>query len=74
MSKGPNKTLTISREDNGIVVERKNEFGTPFKKVFETEKGMLDYLDVYKSTDTIAEYQLHVSEEFWSLVINHINS
>jgi hypothetical protein len=74
MNEGPNKTLTIFRDNDDIVVERKNQFGTAFKKVFETEKGMLDYLEVYKSTDTIADYQLHVSEEFWSLVINHINS
>jgi hypothetical protein len=68
------KKLSVFRTDEGIIVERENEFGTAFKKVFETEKGMLDYLDVYKSADTIADYQLHVSEEFWSLVINHFNT
>ncbi|MHA7139839.1 hypothetical protein ACRTEV_21645 [Rossellomorea arthrocnemi] len=74
MDKIPKKSLSVFRTDEGIIVERENEFGTAFKKVFESETGMLEYLDVYKSTDTIADYQLHVSEEFWSLVINHINS
>ncbi|QHE63947.1 hypothetical protein FHE72_23435 (plasmid) [Rossellomorea vietnamensis] len=68
------KTLSISRNDEGIVVERKNEFGAKFKSVYATENGLKECLDVYKTTDTIADYQLHVSEDLLALVINHINS
>jgi hypothetical protein len=68
------KTLSIFRTDEGIIVERKNEFGAKFKSVYATENGLKECLDVYKSTDTIADYQLEVSDEFWALVINHINS
>jgi hypothetical protein len=68
------KFLSIFRTDEGIIVERRNEFGTNFKSVFETTKGMLECLDVYKSTGKISEYQLNVSNEFWATVINYLNS
>lgn len=68
------KILSVFRTEEGIIVERKNEFGTPFKKVFESEGHMLDYLGVYKTTGAIADYQLNVSDEFRSLVTNHFNS
>lgn len=74
MNEGPMKTLTIFRNEEGTIVVRKNQFGAEFKSVFETENGLKECLDVYKSTGAIADYQLDVSDEFWSLVINHLNS
>lgn len=68
------KTLSIFRTADGITVERKNQFGTTFKKVFETEEGMLEYLSTYKTTGAIDEYEMKVSEEFWTLVINSLAS
>lgn len=70
----PPKKLSIFRTPEGIVVERRNQFGAKFESVFETENGLKEYLDVYKSTGAIADYQLNVSDEFRSLVTNHFNS
>lgn len=67
------KLLSVYRTSEGIIVERKNEFGTKFKSVFETTDAMLEHLDVYKSTGKITEYELNVSNEFWGLVINHLS-
>lgn len=67
------KTLSIFRTDEGIIVERKNEFGTQYKSVFETVEEMLEYLDVYKQLGKISDYELNVSNEFWDIVINYIN-
>jgi hypothetical protein len=74
LNKGLEKTLSIFRNEEGIIVVRKNQFGAEFKSIFETENGLKEYLDVYKSTSAIADYQLDVSDEFWPLVINHLNS
>lgn len=68
------KLLSIFRTDEGVIVERKNEFGTRFKSVFETPEAMLEYLDGYKRTGEIAEYELNVSNEFWGVVILHLSS
>jgi hypothetical protein len=68
------KILSVYRTDEGIIVDRKNEFGTSFEKAFDTVEGMLEYLDTYKQTGKIDEYQLNISNEFWSTVINFINT
>lgn len=68
------KKLSIFRTDEGIVVERENQFGTKFKSVYETKDGLIECLGVYKESDTLADYTLHVSDEFWGLVINFVNS
>jgi|SRR5579875_501583 len=68
------KLLSIYRNDEGIVLERRNEFGYNFKSVFETVEAMLEHLDVYKSTGKIDEYKLEVSKEFWSTVIRFLNT
>lgn len=68
------KILSIYRTAEGIIVERRNEFGTKFEKAFETVEGMLEYLDTYKQTGVIDQYQLNISNEFWSTVIKFINT
>lgn len=68
------KTLSVFRTEEGIIVERKNEFGTIFKSIFETTTGMLENLEVYKNTGKLDEYELDVSNEFWAIVINFINT
>lgn len=68
------KFLSVFRTDEGIIVERKNEFGTRFKKVFETVESMLEYIDTYKQTGKIDEYELNISNEFWAMVINFLST
>lgn len=68
------KILSVYRTDEGIIVERKNEFGTRFEKIFDTVEGMLEYIDTYKQTGKIDEYELNVSNEFWSTVINFLST
>jgi hypothetical protein len=67
------KILSVFRTDEGIIVERRNEFGTNFKSAFDTKEDMLEHLDTYKHLGKIEEYKLNVSNEFWSVVINHLN-
>jgi hypothetical protein len=68
------KILSVYRTDKGIIVDRKNEFGTSFVKEFETVEAMIEYLDTYKQTGKIDEYQLNIANEFWTTVINFINT
>ena len=68
------KTLSVYRTEKGIIVERKSELGLSSEKSFETEKAMLEHLDEYKKQGEIENYELNVSNEFWSLIINHLNS
>lgn len=68
------KTLSVYRSSEGIIVERKNEFGTRFKSVFETTEAMLECLNGYKLVGNIDQYELEVSEEFWATVINFLST
>ncbi|KML00556.1 hypothetical protein [Rossellomorea marisflavi] len=67
------KRLDIYKEQGLLIVERTNEFGTTFRKQFETTKKMLDYLDVYKDTGKVSEYQITIEKELRPIVTNHFN-
>lgn len=66
------KKLLIYKEKDEFVIERVNEFNHAFKRNFISEQGLLEGLQSYKPV--IGEYQLEVSDELWSLVINCLNS
>lgn len=66
------KKLLIYKINNEFVIERVNEFNHAFKRNFISEQGLLEGLQSYKPV--ISEYQLEVSDELWSLVINFLNS
>lgn len=67
------KVLSIYRNDDGIVLERKNDFGSKFRRVFENVEAMLEHLEAYKTTGEIYGYKLDVSNEFRSIVIHFLN-
>lgn len=66
------KTLSISRSDEGILVHRKNQFGTAFKSVFRTEKDLMTCLDGYKNYGNIEEYKIEVSDDLTELVFKYL--
>lgn len=66
------KKLLIYKENGEFVIERVNEFNHPFKRFYISEQGFLEGLQSYRQV--ISEYELEVSEELWSLVINFLNS
>jgi len=66
------KKLSIYKENDEYVIERTNEFNHATKRFFLTESGLFEGLDTYK--DIIDEYQLNVSEDLWSKVINYLNT
>lgn len=66
------KKLQIYKENGEFVIERVNEFNHAFKRNFISEQGLLEGLQSYQPV--IDEYELEVSDELWSLVINFLNS
>lgn len=66
------KKLLIYRENGEFVIERVNEFNHGFKRNFISEQGLLEGLQSYQPV--IDEYELEVSDELWSLVLNFLNS
>ncbi|HDJ1468225.1 TPA: hypothetical protein PPO51_004038 [Clostridioides difficile] len=66
------KKLLIYKENGEFVIERVNEFNHAFKRNFISEQGLLEGLQSYQQV--IDEYELEVSDELWSLVINFLNS
>jgi hypothetical protein len=66
------KKLLIYKENGEFVIERVNEFNHAFKRNFISEEGLLEGLQSYQQV--IDEYELEVSDELWSLVINFLNS
>ena len=67
------KKLLIYKEDDEFVFNRVNEFGTSFKSQFKTIEGLLERLEIYQRMNKLDEYQLDVSKELWSQVINFLN-
>lgn len=66
------KKLLIYKENDEFVIERVNEFNHAFKRTFISEQGLLEGLESYQQV--ISEYELEVSEELWSMVLNFLNS
>ena len=66
------KKLQIYKENGEFVIERVNEFNHAFKRNFISEQGLLEGVQSYQPV--IDEYELEVSDELWSLVINFLNS
>ncbi|EJP0467934.1 hypothetical protein NVA59_005409 [Escherichia coli] len=66
------KKLLIYKENDDFVIERVNEFNHAFKRTFISEQGLLEGLQAYRLV--ISEYQLEVSDELWSMVLNFLNS
>jgi len=66
------KKLLIYKENGEFVIERVNEFNHAFKRNFISEQGLLEGLQSYQPV--IDEYELEVSDELWSLVLNFLNS
>jgi hypothetical protein len=66
------KKLLIYKENGEFVIERVNEFNHAFKRNFISEQGFLEGLQSYQQV--ISEYELEVSEELWSMVLNFLNS
>lgn len=66
------KQLSIFRTDEGIVLERENEFRANFKRAFATENGLLEALEVYRTTGILDEYELTVSKELQPLLIRYL--
>ncbi|EOW8912828.1 hypothetical protein ACOVAE_003051 [Listeria monocytogenes] len=66
------KKLLIYKENGEFVIERVNEFNHAFKRNFISEQGLFEGLQSYQPV--IDEYELEVSDELWSLVLNFLNS
>lgn len=66
------KKLLIYKQNGEFVIERVNEFNHAFKRAFISEQGLLEGLQSYRQV--ISEYQLDISEELWSMVLNFLNS
>lgn len=69
--KNDQKRISIFKSNGNFIVEIRGElFVHITKKSFDSEKQLLDYLKEFKS---LSDYELEVSEELWSLVINSLN-
>lgn len=66
------KKLLIYKENDEFVIENVNSFNHSFKRRFISENGFYEGLQAYEPV--IAEYQLEVSDELWSKVINFLNN
>ena len=66
------KVLSIFRNEEGIIVNRKNQFGTVFKSVFQSEKDLLTCLDGYKNFGNIEEYNVEVSNDLEKMVSGYL--
>lgn len=66
------KKLLIYKEKEEFIIERVNQFNHAFKRHFISEQGLLEGLQSYRPV--INEYELEVSDELWSMVINFLNS
>ncbi|MBZ5753448.1 hypothetical protein [Metabacillus rhizolycopersici] len=65
------KKMLIYKENGEFVIERVSEFNHDSKQNFISEQGFLEGLQSYQQV--MAEYELEVSDELWSLVINFLN-
>jgi hypothetical protein len=54
------KTIKIYKENGEFVIEIINEFNHATKRIFATEEGLKEGLDVYHSV--IHEYEIEASE------------
>jgi hypothetical protein len=71
MMKNDQKRISIFKSNGNFIVEISSDlFVHVTKKSFDSEKQLLDYLKEFKS---LSDYELEVSEELWSLVINSLN-
>jgi hypothetical protein len=66
------KKLLIYKENEEFVIKNVNSFNHSFKRSFISEQGLLEGLQSYQPL--IDEYELDVTDELWSLVINFLNS
>ncbi|WP_219350315.1 hypothetical protein [Campylobacter sp. 1] len=67
------KIISVYRNDNGIVLDVRED-DSKIERVFDTQEEMLKELDVFKFHGVIDQYQLNISNEFWAMVINFINT
>ncbi|MEQ6378624.1 hypothetical protein RZN25_17600 [Bacillaceae bacterium S4-13-56] len=65
------KRLNIYKENDEFTLERINEFNHATKRVFLTEEGLLDALEIY--IHVLDQYDLNVSDELWAAVIYFLN-
>jgi hypothetical protein len=65
------KKLLIYKENGEFAIERVNEFNHASKQYFISEQSFLEGLQSYQQV--MADYELEVSDELWSLVINFLN-
>lgn len=66
------KKLRIYKENGEFVIERVNQFNHATKRFFISEEGLKEGLQVYKPV--MEEYELEVSDELWSFVVNFLYS
>ncbi|OUB38596.1 hypothetical protein BK708_00085 [Bacillus thuringiensis serovar yunnanensis] len=66
------KKLLIYKENDEFVIERVNEFNHAFKRFYISEQGLFEGLQSYRQV--LSEYELEVSDELWSMVLNFLNS
>jgi len=66
------KKLLVYMENEEFVIERVNEFNHAIKRFFISENGLFEGLEAYKPV--MSEYDIQVSDELWTKVINFLNS
>lgn len=65
------KKLLIYKKNGEFFIKKVNEFNHTSKQNFISEQGFLEGLQSYQQV--MADYELEVSDELWSLVINFLN-
>lgn len=65
------KKLLIYKENGEFVIENVDSTNHASKQNFLSEQDFLEGLQSYQQV--IADYELEVSDELWSLVINFLN-
>lgn len=63
------KRLEIYKENEDYVIERINEFNHASKKRY-SKAGLIEALENYKVHGNLEEYDIQISDELWSLVVN----
>lgn len=62
------KKLWIYKEKDEFLLERTNGFNHATKRIFTTEDGLLEYLDIFVQNHDIDEYELDIPPEIMKIV------
>ncbi len=66
------RTLRITKQEGEFIIEHVNSFGHATKRFFITENGLKEGLNAY--APIIGQYELEVSDNLWTLVLNYVSS